>query len=506
MKKTQKCKRILAIIAAFMMLSCISACSSQETSKPQTEHQEVSGIQSELPETPETPKAGQAAEPVGFDSPQNAVKAYLEGLKSSDFKRMADTFAEEMYLDDILRQYTVLCQLELNPDSSIQLKEEGDAKQFMKKLTGQIKAVDLESMKLLGFMPSEMYPDIYNSETNKKNMVKRAEKFGGDNIESCAALIGLGKNKYVLFFEVIEIDNQWYNLELGGLLANMADVDREAAGTALLDKERGQVFKKLITDSSKDLFQSGTEVPVAEESTEIIFESEGFDSPQLAAKAYLEGFKAHELDKMLSAFSIESYVDHYDLQASLENVHAYVFMHQEFNLPAVNDFSRGFNIQSRKEEIIRDTVKQYAAVCITNEGYFKNSTLLEDEDISDENISSKLKELLNQLDLSSMKILGYIPPEELSETYGSDGRLDITAQQIKICGADNVESGVAIFELEGNKYCFCFDAVQYKDKWYIRRLGGSISTLLDIPSDFAGITPIDALEKPEAEKLIIPIT
>ncbi len=506
MKKIQKCKRILVIIATFLVLTGISACSSQETSAPQTEHQEVSEIQSELSETAGSLKEGQTTEPVGFASPQSAIKAYLEALKSSDFKRMADTFAEEMYLDDILRQYTVLCQLELNPDSYIQLKEDGDAKQFMKKLTGQIKAVDLASMKLLGFMPSESYPDMYNSETNKKKMVKRAEKFGGDNIESCAALIELGENKYVLFFDVIEFDSQWYNLELGGLLANMADIDKEAAGTALVDKEHGQEFKQLITDSSKDLFESGTEVPIAEEPTEIIFESEGFDSPQLAAKAYLEGFKAHELDQMISAFSIESYVDHYDLQASLENVHAYVFMHQEFNLPAVNDFSRGFNIQSRKEEILRDTVKQYAAVYNINEGYFKNSTLLKDEDISDENISSKLIKLLDQMDLSSMKILGYIPPEELSEEYGSNGRLDIRAQQTKVCGAENVESCVVIFELEGNKYCFCFDAVQYKGKWYIRRLGGSISTLLNIPFDLAGITAIDSLEKSEVEKLIIPIT
>jgi len=504
MKKTQKCKHILVIIAALIMLACISSCSSQETSEPQTEHQEVSEIQTELSETPESQKEGQTAEQ-GFDSPQSAVQAYLKGLKSSDFKRMADTFAEEMYLDDILHQYIVLCQLELNPDSYIQLKEDGDAKQFMKKLTGQIKAVDLESMKLLGFMPSEMYPEIYSSETHKKNMVKRAVNFGGDNIESCAALIEMGENKYALFFDVIEFDSQWFILELGGLLANMADIDRDSAGTVLLDEEGGQAFMQMITDFSKDLFESGTKAPVAEKLTEIIFESEGFDSPQLAAKAYLEGFKAHELDQMISAFSIESYVDHYDLQASLENVHAYVFMHQEFDLPAVNDFSRGFNIQRRKEEIIRDTVKQYASVYIINEGYFKDSTLLEDVDISDENISSKLIELLNQLDLSSMKILGYVPPEELSEEYGSDGRLDIRAQRTKVCGADRVESCVAIFEVEGNKFCFCFDAVQYKGKWYIKQLGGSISTLLDIPSDLAGITPIDALEKPEVEKLIIPI-
>ena len=176
-------------------------------------------------------------------------------------------------------------------------------------------------------------------------------------------------------------------------------------------------------------------------------------------------------------------------------------MHQEFNLPAVNDFSRGFNIQSRKKQITQDIIKQYAALCIINERDFRNSTIMEEE-----NVSSTLTELSNQLDLSSMKILGYIPPEELSEVYGSDDCLDIRTQRANVCGADRMESGVVIFELEGNKYCFCFDAVQYKDKWHIRRLGGQISNLLNLYTDLAGITLIDSLDKPEAEKLIIPIT
>lgn len=508
MKIIQKSKRILVIIEALLMLVYISACSFQEESEPQTEHRETFEIQSDMSEVVESTglQTAQTTEPDGFASAESAVKAYLDGLKASDFKRMADTFAEENYLDDILRQYTVLCQLELSPGGYIQLKEDGDVKQFMEKLTGQMKAVDLGTMKLQGFIPPESLEDTYGSETHQKNMVKRAEKYGGDNMESCVAVIELGDNKYILLFDVIEFDGRWFNLELGGFLTNMADIDREMAGTALLDQEGWQVVKQLIVDSSKDLLESGTERPDAKEPTEIIFESEGFDSPQKAAKAYLEGFKANELDQMISTFSIESYVDHYDLQSSLESVHGYAFMHQEFNLPAVNDFSRGFNIQSRKKQIVQDIAKQSSAVCIINEGYFRKSTLLDDEDISDENISSVLIELLNQLDLKSMKILGYIPPEVLSEVYGSEGFLDTKARQTKVCGADSLEGCVVVFELEGNKYCFCFDAVQYKDKWYIRQLGGEISSLLGISTNFIGIMPVEALEKPEAEKLIVPIT
>lgn len=126
-------------------------------------------------------------------------------------------------------------------------------------------------------------------------------------------------------------------------------------------------------------------------------------------------------------------------------------MHQEFNLPADNDFSRSFNIQSRKEQITRDIAGQYAALHFINEGYFGSSDLLKDGDTSDESISSE------QIDLSSMKILGYIPPEELSEEYDTDSLLNTKAQQTKVCGADEVGSSVVIFEINGNKYCFCFE-------------------------------------------------
>lgn len=500
MEMIQKGKHILIIMAALLMWACISACSSQEPSEPQSEHQGISEIQSESSETAESTKEAQAAGPNGFESPESAVKAYLEGLKANDFNRMADTFAAESSVDDILRQYTVLCRMDLNSNGCISLKEPEDVKQFLEKLTGQMKSVDFGSMKLLGFIPPESLSDTYGSDAHQNNMVKLAEKYGGGKMESCVAAIELGENKYILIFDVLERDGQWFNLQLGGILANMTGIDGNMAGTMPLDAEDEQMLKQFIADSSQNLFESGTEVPDAEEPTASIVESEGFDSPQKAAEAYLEGLKANESDQMISAFSVESYVDHYDLQANLENVHGYVFLQQEFDLPVVNDFSRDLNIQSRKKRITEDIVKQYAALCIIDGKDLRNSNVMEEE-----NSSSMPTELSDQLDLSSMKILGYLSPEALSEVYGSAGSLDSRARQAKVCGAGSVESCVVVFELEGNRYCFCTDAVEYKDKWYIRQLGGQISTLLDIPVNLAGIMPVAALDEPEVEKLIAPI-
>jgi hypothetical protein len=502
MKITQKCKRILVIMAAFLMWLCISACSSQKPSEAKTEHQGISEVQSEVPKTEEPTKAVQAAGAEGFESPESAVKAYLEGLKANDYNRMAETFAGECKVDDILHQYAVLCRMELKPDDYISLKKDEDVKQFLMQLTGQMTEVDFGSMKLLGFIPPESLSDIYGSDKHQKNMAKHAEKYGGEKIESCVAAIELGKNKYILIFEVLESEGRWLNLQLGGILANMTGLDRNMAGTMQLDEEDEQVFKRYIADSSKNLLESGKEVSDEKEPIAFIVESEGYDSPLKAAEAYLEGLKANKLNQMLRTFSVESYVDHYDLQAYLESVQAYVFMQQEIKLPVVNEFSRDLNTQSRKKYIIEDILKQNAALyAINGEGIDNSMVTGEDE----ENISLTLTELPNQLDLSSMRILGYISPDRISQEYGSDGNLAKKVQQAKVYGADKVESSVIVFELKGNRYCFCSDAVEYNGKWYNRQLGGQISTLLGISADFAGIMPIDVLDEPEPEKLIIPI-
>ncbi|WP_124065463.1 hypothetical protein [Clostridium sp. E02] len=489
-----KYKHILVITAILLMWTCISACSSQESSKPQTEQQRAS---ERLPVLSGAAVSTKAA-PVGFDSAESAVKAYLLGLKASDFKRMADTFSAENNVDDILCQYTILCGMDLNPNDCITLKDSENIKQFLEKLKGQMEAVDFGSMKLLGFIPPDSLSDAYSTDAHQNNMVKMAEKYGGENIESCVAAIELGKKKYILFFDVLERDGQWFNLQLGGILANMTGVERGIVGTIPLDTEDEKTLKKLMPDLSQNLFELGTEEINVEEPSTFIVESEGFDSPQEAAKAYLGGLKSNDIDQMISAFSVESYVDHYNLQASLEYVQGYFFMQQELNLPVVNDFSRDLNIQSRKKYIIKDIIKQYAALFAISRTDLSDANGMEEDYIS--TISAELPEF----DLSSMKILGYLPPESLSEVYGSERSLDIRTRRAKVCGANRMESCVVVFELKGERYCFCTDAVEYKDKWYIKQLGGQISTLLTIPVNLVGIMPVSELDKPEIELLIIP--
>jgi hypothetical protein len=74
----------------------------------------------------------------GFDTPEEAVKAYLAGLRDNDLEQMADTFGDESEADNISRQYTILCGIDLIPEISsdkyLIIKESQDIQKLMNKL------------------------------------------------------------------------------------------------------------------------------------------------------------------------------------------------------------------------------------------------------------------------------------------------------------------------------------------------------------------------------------
>lgn len=267
-------------------------------------------------------------------------------------------------------------RMNTEPYGDTGFRENGNAKKLLDQISNQIKAVDFSSLKLLGFIPPEKLLDVYGSENHQKNMHRMARDFGADKLESHVAAIELGDNKYLLFLDVIEYDGKWFNLQLGGIFANMMDIDAEQAGAMWLDTEDEQVIEQtdLLPEDSRITSEllmaaAGAAKPAKQDLT---IEAEGFNSPQESAKAYLEGLKANDLNSMISTFAVESYVDHSDLQAQVEFYNMYFFMSQEINLPVTDDFSRDLNIQSRKKEIVQEIVKQYSALCILNGDYFGN--------------------------------------------------------------------------------------------------------------------------------------
>jgi hypothetical protein len=500
MKMIKSVKFVLAIAAAFLLSGFVCACSSQERSEFIEGKKVISQMQSKLPlragliNTPQT-----TAQP-GFDSPESAVKAYLTGLRENNLKCMTDTFSENMDPDDIMRQYAILCGLNLDEGGPVSLNNTAEVKTFVDNLESCIKAADFKTVKLAGFVDPGDLDDVYTNQKHQENLIRIAKRYGGDKMVSCVAAIEVGGRKYFLIFDVIRKNGRWFNHQLGGIFANMSGMERKEVGTLSLETADEQILKQLVPDFSKNLLDAEVEHG-ALESAVTNEGTGGFDSSQMAVSKYLQYLAANEQDKMISTFAVESYVDHFDFRTRLESTGAYIFMQQEFNFPAVTDFTRDLNIESRKNDIRWNLLEQYTAFGVFSE--IDTADLVQTEDF---NVSFVLSELPKRLKLSSIKILGYISPKKLSETYESSEFQDIRLRKMKAYGADDTESIAAVFELNGARYIICIDTVKYDGRWYIRQLGGELSLLLGIDNRYAGIMRADHLENPDIDSLILPLS
>lgn len=492
-------KFVLAVAAAFLVSGSLCACSAQESSELIEGKKVISQMHSKLSLQEGFTNTSQTTAQPGFDSPESAVKGYLTGLRESNLKCMADSFSENMDTDDIMRQFAILCGLGLE-DVPVRLKNTAEVKAFVDNLESGIKAVDLKSVKLVGFVDPGDLDDAYTNEKHQENLIRIAKRYGGDKMVSCVAAIEVNGKKFFLIFDVIRKDGRWFNHQLGGIFANMSGMERKEAGTLSLETADEQILKQLVPDFSKNLLEAEAGHG-ALGSAAINEETGGFDSSQMAVRRYLEYLAANEQDKMIGTFAVESYVDHFDFRTRLESSGAYIFMQQEFNFPAVTDFTRDLNIESRKNDIRWNLLEQYTALCVFSE--IDTADLVQAEELD---VSFGLSELPKRLNTSSIKILGYISPEKMSESYGSNDFQNIKLKRMKAYGADDTESIAAVFELNGTRYIICIDTVKYEDRWYIRELGGELSSLLDFDYRYAGIMRADYLNNPDINSLISPLS
>ncbi|MFW6678962.1 hypothetical protein ACOAOT_15020 [Lacrimispora sp. AGF001] len=500
MKIIKRGRFVLAVAAAILVSGSVCACSTQESSELLEGKKVISQMQPQLPLQGGFTNTSQATVQPGFDSPEGAVKGYLTGLRESNLKYMTDTFSESMEIDDIMRQYAILCGFDLGEEGPVSLKNPAEVKVFVDNLESGIKAVDLKSVKLAGFVDPGDLDDAYTNQKHQENLIKIAKRYGGDKMVSCVAAVEVDGRKFLLIFDVIRKEGRWFNRQLGGIFANMSGMDRNEVGTLSLETADEQILKQMVPDFSKNLLEAETEHG-ALGSAVTNEEAGGFDSSQMAVRRYLEYLAANEQDKMIGTFAVESYVDHFDFRTRLESSGGYIFMQQEFNFPAVTDFTRDLNIESRKNDIRWNLLEQYNALGVFSE--IDTADLVQKEDLD---VSFALSELQKRLNTSSLKILGYISPEKLSETYGSSNFQDIRRRRMKAYGADDTESIAAVFELNGARYIICIDTVKYENRWFIRELGGELSSLLGFDYRCAGIMPADYMKNPDIDSLISPLS
>jgi hypothetical protein len=254
-------------------------------------------------------------------------------------------------------------------------------------------------------------------------------------------------------------------------------------------------------------------------------EGPGFETPEEAAKAYLTGLKDQDINAMVSTFAVETYVEHYDLQAMVERLKTYT-PSLEIRLPGNTDYNQQLNVVARQNQITGAILNQYMFYNATDElGDFTPTLLKEPDEAADfiEKFESDTEDyVFADLEIGSSLSMESLPddlePDELESYLESEGLLENLQddlpedfledlygnfvsepnqnnieRQAKTIGveAEDVANVVVAFEANGDTWVFCPQAVRYNGKWYLQSLQGNLSILANMAIYTGGLGPIE---------------
>lgn len=212
-------------------------------------------------------------------------------------------------------------------------------------------------------------------------------------------------------------------------------------------------------------------------------EGPGFDTPEDAAKAYLEALKNQDVDAMVATFAVESYAEHYDLQAMFERLQAYT-PGLEMKLPAGSTYNNELNAEGRRAFLLNQILYQYFLYNVPSANMESTSILTDNP-----NLISDMEKDTKDYVFSDLKITGTMAPEELTDLYLSDDNQENIGKQVKAYGVESkdIANVVITFEADGDTWYFCPQMICYDGKWYIQTLTGNLASILGWQPSYGGL-------------------
>lgn len=220
-------------------------------------------------------------------------------------------------------------------------------------------------------------------------------------------------------------------------------------------------------------------------------EGPGFDTPEDALAAYVQGWIDGDVSEMMAAYAVESFVEHYDLEAMTER-------NRSYNpgisyLPNVSDLAFQINVETRKQEITDDIRCHYLALTrpelVLEDIYFQPIPMGEDY--------ATAKDLLDYLYASDDSMITdgivyegiFYEPERFTENYLSEQNQEVLKNQALTYGAEEIRSVATAFTCGENQVLLIMDAARYDGKWYVLRAISNLSMILGLSTGMRGMVP-----------------
>ncbi len=232
-------------------------------------------------------------------------------------------------------------------------------------------------------------------------------------------------------------------------------------------------------------------------------EGSGFDTQFEAVEAYVNGLIHQDVEEMLKACAVESYVDGFDLTANVENLQVLTPMIDGFMLPPASDFSRQLNLESRRNLLVKMIQRQYLVLnrskMVLGEDVGK-TIMLKDYDSAEALISEFLPVDDSQV-MEGLEFKGSIIPNIiLSDAFYSFRTQRNMQRQARMYGAEKQSCAAALLYVKGDPFLLTLGTIRYDGKWYISH-NSVIGMMLNLDSLSGGLMPL-ALEGEASPELV----
>ncbi|MBQ6735490.1 MAG: hypothetical protein IJR00_11370 [Lachnospiraceae bacterium] len=304
---------------------------------------------------------GQKAEGAGFDTPEEAIKAYAEAFKEQDFDKMLATFAVETYcvrydidahiryvggiynpamlltyplksaedpyltdlsvaqrMGNLARSFTyqrLAIRSAIDGGSAgaeaLDLLMEGQIVPFEKNPSGVQQAgemINLMTSPLTDLqievgevIQAEELAHLYLSPKNLENMKRRSGILGADGMKSLAVTLKIGGKDAVLMADAMKFGDKWYLTEPGGTLGALINLSALSGGL-LISGNPNVDLEARLSERKENATKARAELKAAE--ADWTKEHQGALS---AFKEETDGLSGQEIDVLVQDAMRESF-------------------------------------------------------------------------------------------------------------------------------------------------------------------------------------------------------
>ena len=220
-------------------------------------------------------------------------------------------------------------------------------------------------------------------------------------------------------------------------------------------------------------------------------EGDGYDTPEEAFEAYIEGLQNNDIDQMMSAYAMESYVEYYSLADMINRQEA--FMPSWGYVPNISDFSARLNLEKRRSDISASIRGQYLVLTRSKSLMEDNAGRvipLKDSYDSAEEMVEDLFTMDDSPYLSDIRFENeFIDPAEFTEYYMKEPNQMALQRRAAAMGAEEIVAVVGKFYCSGKPVLFMPDAVKLEGKWYLLNALGTIPMIMNMSTYTYGTLP-----------------